>query len=125
MSLIRCRSCNESVSDAAKVCPNCGVESPGGRATLEVTRVRRFWGAGSPLRIWVDSDYVGRIGPGGTLRTTIAPGFHQIEGVLGISAPQSATYELEAGGGERIVLTVTMTRLRGVPSFAREEPSSD
>ncbi|MFD3647140.1 zinc ribbon domain-containing protein [Streptomyces cyaneofuscatus] len=69
MAMVECRECGHSVSDAAHLCPHCGIESPGGVTQLKIRRVSRLTGSLVPLSVWVDSQQVGILGSEEVSRT--------------------------------------------------------
>ncbi|WP_412538498.1 zinc ribbon domain-containing protein [Longispora sp. K20-0274] len=118
MAMVSCRECKHSVSDSAPTCPSCGVKSPGGHAQLEIKRAKSMLGAALPLSVWVDSNYVGDLGPDNNVTLTVTPGPHRVQCQL--ANHKAASQQFEVPAGRHLLVTVATSRWTGEPKFAPE-----
>lgn len=117
MALLPCRECGAQVSDGAPTCPSCGVASPGGQAQLVIQREKRLQGAIVPLGVWVDSSHLGSLRSGQSISMSVSPGVHRIEGQLEQAHSKGSAQEFDIPGGRSLVITVTLSRWNGKPTF--------
>jgi RNA polymerase subunit RPABC4/transcription elongation factor Spt4 len=75
--MIQCRECNNTVSDSARVCPNCGIESPGGSCELVILRPSLSGGA-IGMTVYVDNTPYGDIRSRKSITIPVAAGQHHI-----------------------------------------------
>ncbi len=120
MAMVACRECGSEVSDKARTCPRCGVDSPAGQAQLEIRRVSRLTGALISLDVWVDSSHAGALGSGKNLLLTVAPGIHRVKCAFRDAHSPEATQEFDVPAGHRLVVVVAGSRLNGKPLFTAE-----
>lgn len=118
MALVSCPECGQRVSDGARTCPNCGLDSPGGVAHLEIQRVRRLSGGGIPMSVLVDSGYTGDLIFGQGLSVAVSPGRHQIECRVQSPAAPSGVLQLDLPAGCHVIVSVTTSMLGFRPSFS-------
>lgn len=120
MAMVGCRECGHSVSDAAPMCPNCGIESPGGVTQLEIVRVSRVTGSLVPMSVWIDSQQVGTLGSGGSLTHSVTPGVHRVACGLEQAGSKAGAEEFDVSAGRRLVIVVSLSKWNGKPSFSAE-----
>jgi hypothetical protein len=118
MAMVPCRECDQSVSESAPTCPKCGVMSPGGKAQIEIKRVKRAQGKWVALTAWVDSEKLGDIGAGNSVTHTVTPGHHRVQCQL--QGYEAASQEVEVPANGHLVVTVATNRWNGKPGFTAE-----
>ncbi len=81
MALIACKECKVQISDAAPMCPQCGVAHPALTGTGQVTILRQARTTGSfhPVQVIVDGEQVGELRDGGRITLDLAQGTHVVE----------------------------------------------
>jgi len=81
MALISCKECGAQISDAAPVCPRCGIAQPSLTKTgkLSISRKASVTGSQHFVQVVVDGKQVGEIRDGGNLTLDLAPGTRVIE----------------------------------------------
>lgn len=123
MALVKCPDCQTDVSDRAATCPRCGYESPGGKAVLEVMRVKRMAASRVGCHVWIDSTDRGNLHPGKSVQSTVKPGAHLVECITDIPVDSIATVarEIIVPAGRRVVVIVTVSWPLGKPSLVVEE----
>ena len=85
MALIFCKECKAQISDAASICPQCGVAHPALTKTGQMTILRQARTTGSfhPVQVIVDGAQAGELRDGGRLTLDLAQGSHVVEAAGG------------------------------------------
>lgn len=120
MAMVPCPDCGKSVSDNAPSCPNCGRQSPGGQAQLEVRRVSRMQAALVPMALWIDGTHYGYLKSGKKVTLTVTPGIHRVEVDMQQPMTKGGAEEFDVPAGRKLVVVVTPSRMSGKPSFSAE-----
>ncbi|MCX4448157.1 hypothetical protein [Streptomyces sp. NBC_01789] len=120
MTMVACRECEQQVSDSARSCPHCGIDSPGGVTQLEIRRVSKITGSLVPMAVWVDSEHVGDLTSGKSFLVTVTPGVHRVECGLQQRGNKGAAQEFDVPVGRRLVVVVSPSKWNGKPSFSAE-----
>lgn len=117
MSLVPCHECGHSLADSAPACTNCGALRTG---ELEVRRVKRHQGSAVPLAVWIDSEHVGILYSGESLKKALAPGVHRIDCKFQQPLAKQGGEDFTVPIGKKLVVVVTTSRLTGKPEFTAE-----
>lgn len=115
MAMIQCRECSKTVSDSARMCPSCGIESPGGSCELVIVRPSLGGGAVG-MTVYVDNTLYGDIRARKTLKIPVSAGQHHV--LIETSRGKTGTTIVEVGPQLPVKLTLGISQLTGGVKFS-------
>lgn len=115
MAMIQCRECGNTVSDSARTCPSCGIESPGGSCELVIVRPSLGGGAVG-MTVYVDNTLYGDIKARKSMTIPVAPGQHHV--LIETSRGRTGTTTVDVTPQTPGQLTLRVSQLTGGPKFS-------
>lgn len=112
--MIQCRECGNTVSDSARMCPNCGIESPGGSCELVIERPSLGGGA-IGMTVYVDNTPYGDLKARKSLSIPLAAGQHHVLVETSRGKSGTTTVNVTPQSGK---LTVGVSQLTGGVKFS-------
>ena len=115
MAMIQCRECGNSVSDSARACPNCGIESPGGSCELVIVRPSLAGGAVG-MTVYVNNTLYGDIKARKSMTIPVAAGQHHV--LVETSRGKTGTTTVDVTPQSPGKLTLGVSQLTGGVKFS-------
>jgi hypothetical protein len=82
--------------------------------------VKRHQGSAVPLAVWIDSEHVGSLNSGESLKKAVAPGVHRVDCKFQQALAKQGGEDFTVPIGKKLVVVVTTSRLTGKPEFTSE-----
>lgn len=73
-----------------------------------------------PLAVWIDSEQVGSLKSGQSLKKAVAPGVHRVVCELQQAHCKQGGEDFTVPTGKKLVVVVTTSRWNGKPEFSAE-----
>ena len=115
MAMIQCRECGNTVSDSARTCPNCGIDSPGGSCELVIVRPSLGGGA-IGLTVYVDNTLYGDIKARKSMTIPVSAGQHHV--LVETSRGKTGTTTIDVTPQSPGKLTLGISQLTGGVKFS-------
>ncbi|MCU1633048.1 MAG: hypothetical protein JWM61_1700 [Micrococcaceae bacterium] len=115
MAMIQCRECGNTVSDSARACPSCGIESPGGSCEIVIHRPSLGGGAVG-LTIYVDDKLYGDIKARKSMTIPVSAGQHHV--LVETSRGKTGTTVIDVNPQSPGELTLGISQLTGGVKFS-------
>lgn len=115
MAMIQCRECGDSVSDSARACPKCGIDSPGGSCQIVISRPS-IAGMAVRMSVYVDNAPYGDVKGRKSVSIPVSPGQHHV--LVETSQGKAGTCTVNVTPGDPEQVNVGISKLTGGVKFS-------